>query len=378
MAAQLNGSQVNQTPVKANTSSSEKSLFSHQFSSLSLTDHTSSMETCFAAFDVDRDGYLDNAEFGELCRALFRNEQDQPYPVDPKRLRDMFDIFDINQDGRIDAKEFELCWQKWIRKIVRPVSALVVVDVQNDFISGSLSISNCPAQHNGEEVVEPINRLLDTVEFDCVYYSLDWHPENHVSFIDNVTQRKLHESSEIRDSKDAKTYDTVTFEGPPPFRQKLWPRHCVQNSWGAKLHENLKIVEGSPFIYKGTNPEVDSYSAFWDNSKLSATALSSELMGKGVTDCYICGIATDYCVGATACHSVELGYRTILISDASRGITLEDIEDTKQKLMDGHGVVINSDEVKPMVQGRDRRPELGLKLALEIKKQIKQMETEKS
>lgn len=110
-------------------------------------------------------------------------------------------------------------------QIVRPVSAIVVVDVQNDFISGSLAISNCPAKQNGEEVcrkwqyfnmlcyskitcmflrycmlkvVEPINKLLDSVEFDGVFYSLDWHPENHISFVDNVFLRNFHESSQVK------------------------------------------------------------------------------------------------------------------------------------------------------------------------------------
>ncbi|OXA52901.1 nicotinamidase [Folsomia candida] len=336
---------------------------------------TTPMENCFLAFDTDGDGCLNYQEFAVLCRALFRNERDKPYHIEPKSLKEMFDTFDINHDGLIDEKEFESCWQKWIRKIVRPITALVVVDVQNDFISGSLSISNCPAKQNGEEVVEPINRLLDSVEFDSVYYTLDWHPENHISFLDNINQRKLHFSSKIPNPDDAKLYDTVTFEGPPVMEQRLWPRHCVQNSWGAKMHENLKIIEGSPFIYKGTNPDVDSYSAFWDNFKLSQTALITELESKGVTDCYVCGLAYDVCVGATAFHAVELGYRTVLIDDACRGITLEDIQATKQKLNEHHGVVIHSDQVKDMVQGRDRHPELGLKLAFEIRKQLKRQNT---
>ncbi|ODM90999.1 Nicotinamidase, partial [Orchesella cincta] len=140
--------------------------------------------------------------------------------------------------------------------IVRPVCCLVVVDVQNDFITGSLAISNCPAKHNGEEVVEPINRLLDTVEFDCVYYTLDWHPDNHVSFYDNLHLRKLHGTSSVKSGEEARLFDTVVFEGPPVMEQKLWPRHCVQNTWGAKIHENIKIVKKvSPFIYtKGTKP----------------------------------------------------------------------------------------------------------------------------
>ncbi|XP_035701307.1 nicotinamidase [Folsomia candida] len=224
---------------------------------------------------------------------------------------------------------------------------------------------------NGEEVVEPINRLLDSVEFKSVYYTLDWHPENHISFLDNINQRKLHFSSKIPNPDDAKLYDTVTFEGPPVMEQTLWPRHCVQNSWGAKMHANLKIIEGSRFIYKGTNPNVDSYSAFWDNLKLSETGLINELESTGVTDCYVCGLAYNVCVGATALHALELGYRTVLINDASRGISLEDIQATKEKLSANHGVVIHSDQVKDIVQGRDRRPELGLKLALEIRKQVK-------
>jgi nicotinamidase-related amidase len=112
----------------------------------------------------------------------------------------------------------------------------------------------------------------------------------------------------------------------------------------------LKVVEGSPFIYKGTNPDVDSYSAFFDNFKLSQTALVTELEAKGVTDVYVCGLAYEVCVGATAFHAVELGYRTILIDDACRGITLEDIHRTKQKLSENHGVVVHSEEASCLYQ----------------------------
>ncbi|RVE52563.1 hypothetical protein evm_002682 [Chilo suppressalis] len=88
-------------------------------------------------------------------------------------------------------------------------------------------------------VVEPINRLLDTVPFDAVFYSLDWHPPDHVSFIDNVHMRELHPSSPVSADK-AQAYDTVVFAGPPPMKQRLWPRHCVQDTWGADLHKDLK------------------------------------------------------------------------------------------------------------------------------------------
>ena len=82
-----------------------------------------------------------------------------------------------------------MCWNKWIKVCTRPKSALLVVDVQNDFITGSLNIKKCSAGQDGSEVIEPINKLLDTVPFDAVFYSLDWHPTDHVSFIDNLPLR---------------------------------------------------------------------------------------------------------------------------------------------------------------------------------------------
>lgn len=112
--------------------------------------------------------------------------------------------------------------------------------MQNDFISGTLNISNCSARHDGADVIEPINRLLDTVRFDGVFYSLDWHPSDHVSFIDNVHQRELDGSSPVTADR-AQTYDTVVFAGSPPMKQRLWPRHCVQDTWGSELHKDLKV-----------------------------------------------------------------------------------------------------------------------------------------
>lgn len=155
------------------------------------------------------------------------------------------------------------------------------------------------------------------MDFDSVFYSLDWHPSDHVSFIDNVKKRALHSSSPL-DADNAQVYDTVVFAGPPPMNQKLWPRHCVQDSWGSELHKDLKVssrwfvcdwctvthvnsspqmVENGIKVYKGTNPEVDSYSVFWDNKKLSDTSLIAQLKSRGVTDVYVCGLAYDVCVG---------------------------------------------------------------------------------
>ncbi|XP_071569060.1 uncharacterized protein Naam [Temnothorax nylanderi] len=327
------------------------------------------MDACFNAFDKDRDGFLSISEFDLICRALFRNDRGKIYGLEEDQLREVYSIFDLKGDGLIDREEFEVCWNRWIKICTRPKGAFLIVDVQNDFITGSLNIKQCAAQHDGSEVIDPINRLLETVPFDAVFYSLDWHPVDHVSFIDNLHLREVDISSNI--SKEAaRVYDTVTFQGPPLLKQRLWPRHCVQDSWGAELHKDLKIVDNAIKIYKGTNPEVDSYSVFWDNKKLTETTLSSQLQEKGATDIYICGLAYDVCVGATAVDALTSGYRTILIDDCSRGVDLVDIEKTKATVIGSNGVIVNSTQVKGMVEGRDRRPELGYKLALEIKQKM--------
>ncbi|XP_022914874.1 nicotinamidase isoform X2 [Onthophagus taurus] len=312
------------------------------------------------------DGKLDLDEFRLICKALFRNDKGKIYSLEENKLKEIFDIFDQDADGFIDREEFIFCWNHWIKVIVRPISAFLIVDVQNDFITGTLNISNCSAQQNGFEVVEPINRLLETVEFDAVFYSLDWHPSDHVSFIDNINQREIDPSSPVA-AENAQCYDTVTFAGPPPMKQRLWPRHCVQDTWGSELHKDLKVVENAIKVYKGTNPEVDSYSVFWDNKKLTDTTLSAQLRQKNATDIYICGLAYDVCVGATAVDALAIGYRTILLDDCSRGVDLLDIEKTKNTVIKNDGVIVNSNQVKAMVEGRDRRPELGYKLAIELK-----------
>lgn len=207
---------------------------------------------------------------------------------------------------------------------------------------------------------------MNTIDFDAVFYSLDWHPSDHISFIDNIKTRPLHESSPL-DADSACVFDTVVFEGPPTIKQRLWPRHCVQDSWGSELHKDLKIVENSVKVYKGTNPEIDSYSVFWDNAKvswiaifyvdfifilftfikfqLSETTLSAQLKMKGITDIYVCGLAYDVCVGATAVDAISSGYRTILLDDCCRGVDLKDIENVKETVVSTNGVIVTSKEV---------------------------------
>ncbi|XP_025422322.1 uncharacterized protein LOC112692036 [Sipha flava] len=328
------------------------------------------MDACFSAFDKDGDGFLNIEEFDGICKGLFRNDRGIVYSLDTNTLEHIFNIFDTKKDGLIDRQEFTMCWNKWIKTIIRPVNIFLIIDVQNDFISGSLNISNCSAQQNGLEVIEPINRLLDTVNFDSVFYSYDWHPTDHISFIENLNLRPLDPSSPVN-VETAQLYDTVVFEGSPKIKQRLWPKHCVQDSWGAQLYKDLKVVDNAMKIYKGTISDVDSYSVFWDNKKLTQTTLGTQLSQLNATDIYVCGLAYDVCVGATAADALSIGYRTILIDDCCRGVNLNDIEKTKNSVIKNHGVIVQSNEVKTMVEGRDRRPELGYKLALEIEKSMK-------
>lgn len=129
-----------------------------------------------------------------------------------------------------------LLWQD-----VKPVTALILVDVQNDFISGSLALKNCPAGQDGCQVVPVINELLSKKLFDHIAYTKDWHPSDHCSYIDNVKLHPIHSSSPV-DAEHAKIFDKVVFDYVPLVEQTMWPRHCEINSQGAELHKDLQVL----------------------------------------------------------------------------------------------------------------------------------------
>ena len=328
------------------------------------------MDASFRNFDKDEDLSINIGEWQALLKALFRDDKGVPYPIDDYMANELFMIFNKGGDGSMSKEEYAFCWNNWIKKIVRPISAFVCVDVQNDFISGTLSITNCPAGQDGSVVVPPINKLIENVPFDAIYYSLDWHPADHISFFENVHTRKLDADSAVQDPEKANVFDLVVFEGPPKTEQILWPAHCIQESWGAEFHKDLRIHPQGVIVKKGITPYIDSYSAFFDNNKLGKTELESLVRSRGITDVYVCGIAYDVCVASTAYHAQELGFRTVLIDDCSRGINFDGINGTKQKIKLNHGCVVDSTQVKAMVQGRDRRVELGYQLALNCRTQI--------
>ncbi|XP_065065052.1 nicotinamidase-like [Rhopilema esculentum] len=246
--------------------------------------------------------------------------------------------------GKIDADMWNSCVKYWARKDISEKSALIAVDVQNDFISGSLALKNQPAKEDGAEIVPVINKLKQDVKFDLIVFTLDWHPSDHCSYHTNVKMYPFHETCKIK-ADHAKMYDFVIYGGDKPQEQILWPVHCEQGSWGAKLHEDLQIEDSALMVHKGSIPAIDSYSAFWDNGKLSQTNLFTTLLQHNITKVFICGLATDFCVAFSAVDAANHGLTTFLIEDACRGVSEESIKNARANMKDAGVTIINTNQV---------------------------------
>ena len=177
--------------------------------------------------------------------------------------------------------------------------ALILVDIQNDFCTGGAL-----AVPNGEAVVPLANRLMPLA--DVVVATQDWHPADHGSFAVN--------------HPGALPFTMAELGGLP---QILWPAHCVQGTTGARFHPDLDTRRITKVFPKGTDPGIDSYSGFFDNGRRKATGLGDWLHAQGITGLLICGLATDYCVKATAIDAAQLGFTTTVVTDACRGVGLK-------------------------------------------------------
>lgn len=184
-------------------------------------------------------------------------------------------------------------------------NALLIIDVQNDFCpGGSLAVEN------GDAIIPFINNAIDGKYYDLVIASQDWHPAGHGSFASSHPGKSPFEMGEL--------------SGAP---QMMWPDHCVQESFGAEFHADLRI-SGIEYVQrKGTDPNVDSYSAFKDNAADKVTGLADYLRQKQITELDVCGLATDYCVKFSALDAKammpELTVR--FLARSSRGITPEGV-----------------------------------------------------
>ncbi|XP_076763086.1 nicotinamidase isoform X2 [Xylocopa sonorina] len=263
-----------------------------------------------AQFDfLELNGSLNYENFCSICDKLFTPGEIEQHKW---RICEIFRLFDADKDGLLKEKEYKI-FCAWARVIYKPVSALLIVDVQNDFIDGSLSLRECEYKQDGTDVVEPINCLVENGCFDKIIYSLDWHPENHISFYENLHLRELHPESKVT-KENAKLFDKVMF-ADPCVEQILWPKHCVMNSWGAALHKDLIVALDSEQVRKGQNPEIDAYSVFFDNNSKAKTELQNILRKSAVTHVYVCGLAYDVCVKATCMDGLRLGYALVFDTD---------------------------------------------------------------
>lgn len=175
--------------------------------------------------------------------------------------------------------------------------ALLLVDIQNDFIpGGALAVAE------GDLVVPVANRLRQ--KFELVVATQDWHPANHGSFASNHPGTKPGELGAL---------------GGLP--QIFWPDHCVQGTPGSWFHAELDL-HGVTLFRKGTDPEIDSYSAFFDNGHRKATGLGDFLRARGVRETVVLGLATDYCVKFTALDARGLGFDVTVVEDGCRGVEL--------------------------------------------------------
>ncbi len=201
------------------------------------------------------------------------------------------------------------------------MNALIIVDVQNDFLpGGALPVKN------GDTIITVINELQNA--FDLVVATQDWHPADHKSFASS------HHGKNV--------FEEIILDGLP---QVLWPDHCVQETKGAEFSSLLNTKKIEAIFRKGMNKNIDSYSGFFDNGKKKATGMGAYLKGRGITTIYIAGLAADYCVNFTAIDGLELGFKSVIISNATLPIDEENYKKSMEKFIGKSGSLINSSKL---------------------------------
>ena len=175
---------------------------------------------------------------------------------------------------------------------------LLVIDVQNDFCPGGAL-----AVRGGDEVIPVIHKIAP--RFEHIILTQDWHPPGHHSF------------ACVHGGKCAFEQVRASYG-----EQTLWPDHCVQGTHGAAFHPDLKVTRAELILRKGFRPEIDSYSAFFENDRTTPTGLNAYLRERGMERVFLAGLAYDYCVGYSALDARRLGFPAIIFRDACRAIDL--------------------------------------------------------
>lgn len=189
------------------------------------------------------------------------------------------------------------------------MKALLLIDIQNDFVpGGALAVAD------GDAIIPLVNELQP--HFELIVATQDWHPARHGSFASS--------------HPGCQPFQQIDLHGLP---QTLWPDHCVQATPGAEFHPALDQHRIEAIFRKGTNPEIDSYSGFFDNGHRKATGLTDYLRGRGVTQVYLAGLAADYCVYFSAKDALAQGFEVFFIEDATRAISAEGYQQARADLL---------------------------------------------
>ena len=195
---------------------------------------------------------------------------------------------------------------------LHPTDALLVIDVQNDFMpGGALAVAD------GDAIVPLINTLAK--RFDHVLLTQDWHPAQHISFASTHTK---------------KPFETIDIPyGSQKIIQTLWPDHVLQHTEGAAFHSALHIPHAELILRKGFRRHIDSYSAFLENDHSTPTGLAGYLRERNLQRLFLCGLAYDFCVRYSAIDGKTLGFETIVIEDATRPVNLLNSVDETNKAL---------------------------------------------
>lgn len=201
------------------------------------------------------------------------------------------------------------------------MKVLVLADIQNDFLpGGSLAVPS------GDEIIPVVNELQNY--FELVVATQDWHPFNHKSFASQHPGQKQ--------------FDTISLNG---MQQILWPDHCVQGSSGANFPAELNMNKVETIFRKGTNPDIDTYSGFYDNGHRKSTGLAHYLRGKNAEEIYLVGLAGDICVFYTGMDSLMEGFKTYMIKDAVRPLDANNFKKTNETFLEKGGKLITSKDI---------------------------------
>jgi nicotinamidase/pyrazinamidase len=206
------------------------------------------------------------------------------------------------------------------------MDALILVDIQNDFLPGGAL-----AVPRGDEIIPVVNKLQE--RFALVVATQDWHPAGHASFASSHPGKSV--------------YDAIQIDG---VEQILWPDHCVQGSRGAELARSFKTNRVEVIFRKGTDPGIDSYSAFYDNARRKSTGLEGYLKWKNVDRVFLVGLAADFCVSYSALDALAAGFGAVLIKDATRAISEKGFKAAEKALLGKGGTVILSENLPSLIR----------------------------